>query len=269
MEQKKSNKNKQAAVFYICLCICVAVIGAVGYISGRDNPQAENGQTASESAAVSPEPESRSVSALVTDEDDTEISEPDPTQAPEPTAEPTEEPEPTDAAEAWTEKTEAEVYNADELISEAEEEAAMEEVPVSLIVEAADIDLMMPVDGEPLTGFSDALEYNNALAEWRTHDGIDIAADEGTEVKAAASGTITEIFENHLGKTVLIDHGGECLTRYGNLADTSALSVGQSVSKGEVIGAVGNTAHENITQPHLHFEMYMNGKPANPLEIIN
>ncbi len=94
------------------------------------------------------------------------------------------------------------------------------------------------------------------------HQGLDIAAPQGTTVTAAAAGTVIMAqWYGGYGNYILIDHGGGYSTGYGHL---SAMYVanGQTVSRGQAIGAVGSTGQS--TGPHLHFEVRIAGKPVDP-----
>jgi murein DD-endopeptidase MepM/ murein hydrolase activator NlpD len=97
----------------------------------------------------------------------------------------------------------------------------------------------------------------------RMHQGIDLGASEGTPIKSAASGTIIYCgWESGYGNLTVIDHGGNLATAYGHQSSI-AVTCGQQVAQGEVIGYVGNTGHS--TGPHLHFEVRINGEPVDPL----
>jgi murein DD-endopeptidase MepM/ murein hydrolase activator NlpD len=94
------------------------------------------------------------------------------------------------------------------------------------------------------------------------HEGLDIAAPMGTTVAAAAGGTIIMAqWYGGYGNYILIDHGGGYSTGYGHLS-AIYVSVGQSIQRGQAIGAVGSTGQS--TGPHLHFEVRINGKPVDP-----
>jgi murein DD-endopeptidase MepM/ murein hydrolase activator NlpD len=94
------------------------------------------------------------------------------------------------------------------------------------------------------------------------HQGLDIAAPTGTTVTAAAGGTIIMAqWYGGYGNYILIDHGGGYSTGYGHLS-AIYVSSGQTVTRGQAIGAVGSTGQS--TGPHLHFEIRINGKPIDP-----
>jgi murein DD-endopeptidase MepM/ murein hydrolase activator NlpD len=104
--------------------------------------------------------------------------------------------------------------------------------------------MVMPVFGEVTFEFSkDKLIYSKTLEEWRAHDGLDIAADRGTAVKAAAAGVVSAVKNDpRYGILIVIDHGNGLKTVYANLASDESVSVNQKVEQGEVIGCVGDTA---------------------------
>ncbi|MBN2854365.1 M23 family metallopeptidase [Patescibacteria group bacterium] len=100
------------------------------------------------------------------------------------------------------------------------------------------------------------------------HNGLDIANKTGTAIYAAEAGTV-EIsasgWNGGYGNTILINHGDGKKTRYGHLS-VLYVKVGDSVEKGENIGAMGSTGRS--TGPHLHFEVVINGTRYNPLNYI-
>ena len=102
---------------------------------------------------------------------------------------------------------------------------------------------------------------------WR-HNGVDIANKIGTPIYAADSGTVVISqggYNGGYGNTIVIDHGGGKRTRYGHMSKLF-VKVGDEVSKGENIGAMGSTGHS--TGPHLHFEVLINGARYNPLNYV-
>jgi len=100
------------------------------------------------------------------------------------------------------------------------------------------------------------------------HTGIDIGASKGTNIVAAESGTV--ILANYgwnggYGNYIIINHGNGITTRYAH-SSKLYVSAGQTVTKGQVIAAVGSTG--NSTGPHLHFEVRKNGSHTNPLNYL-
>lgn len=131
--------------------------------------------------------------------------------------------------------------------------------------------MQWPLEGQVLSTFSrDTLTYSQTMADWRTHEGLDIAAEADAPVMAAQSGTVTAVYEDDfLGSVVVVSHNDDCSTLYANLAKTLEVSVGDTVSAGDVIGHVGSTALLETKEPdHLHFEVFSSGEPADPMDYL-
>lgn len=131
---------------------------------------------------------------------------------------------------------------------------------------------MLPVSGSVITTFSgDKLTYDKTMGDWRTHNGVDLAASEGTPVKACASGKVVDVkVDDMLGQEVVIDHGNGLKSIYANLTSQVNVKKGQTVNVGDTIGAVGQTAQAEIAiAPHLHFEMQKNGTDVDPLAVVS
>jgi murein DD-endopeptidase MepM/ murein hydrolase activator NlpD len=132
-------------------------------------------------------------------------------------------------------------------------------------------DYKAPLDGEIQRAYSmKALGYDKTMADWRTHDGIDIAAKDGTAVKAAHSGKVESAEQDDMyGVTVVIDQGGGVKTTYANLRSQPAVKAGDQVAAGDVIGYIGQTAIcESAQEPHVHIAMSVNGESVDPGEYI-
>lgn len=227
-----------SAGFYAVLALCVLAVGVGGsfaLLAGRDKP-AETESAPQRTDLITPaeaEPVTPELPALVE------------------TIGPAEEEEP----------------------PEEETPPPMPEVPVDdtpVTVEAPRL-IVSPLNGEVVTAFSvDQLVYNETLADWRTHDGIDIAAVQGTTVLSASSGTVSAVTDDPLmGTTVTIRHDGGYETTYANLQARPNVEAGETVSAGQIIGAVGRTAAAESAQgPHLHFSVTKDGQPVDPNEYL-
>ena len=129
-----------------------------------------------------------------------------------------------------------------------------------------------PVAGETVAEFAvDCLSYNETTRDWRTHHGVDIAAEAGTTVCAAADGTVYSVYEDEsLGTTVVITHDGGYTTKYASLAEEVSVEPGSTVTMGQAIGTVGNTALlENSLAPHVQFSVTCNGTSVDPQEFLS
>ena len=129
-----------------------------------------------------------------------------------------------------------------------------------------------PVAGKEVFGYSmEALSYNQTTRDWRTHDGVDIAAEAGTEVMAAADGEVYTTYQDDtLGCTVIIRHAGGYTTRYSSLGEDVRVKAGDVVKLGDVIGTVGETALvESVLGPHVHFSVSYRDLPMDPAEFLS
>lgn len=128
-----------------------------------------------------------------------------------------------------------------------------------------------PVKGQVLRGFTvEALAYDETMGDWRTHGGIDIAAEEGRKVLAAGEGQVAEVYDDAMmGTTVTILQPDGVTAVYSNLAQETAVAVGDLVDTGAVLGEVGRTAlAESGLEPHLHLELLADGEPVDPLAYL-
>jgi len=124
-----------------------------------------------------------------------------------------------------------------------------------------------PVVGQTVAVYAmDSLAYNETTRDWRVHNGIDIAAEAGTKVCAAAAGEVYTVYEDDaMGMTVVIRHEDGYTTKYSSLAETVLVEPGDKVTLGQEIGAVGNTALlESAIGDHIHFSVTQNGTLMNP-----
>ena len=131
--------------------------------------------------------------------------------------------------------------------------------------------VQLPVSGQEIYGYSmETLSYNETTRDWRVHNGVDYAAEEGTHVCAAADGTVYTTYEDDsMGYTVVINHEGGYTTQYASLSADLAVSAGESVEAGQTIGYVASSALVETTMgSHLHFSVTSQGKPMDPVEFL-
>ncbi|MBQ8917774.1 MAG: peptidoglycan DD-metalloendopeptidase family protein, partial [Oscillospiraceae bacterium] len=108
--------------------------------------------------------------------------------------------------------------------------------------------------------------FNGSLGSYWGHTGMYIAGNYGAPVRASRSGTVVRsAWYGPYGMHVIIDHGNGVTTLYAHMSEKYAV-VGQYVVQGEMIGKVGRTG--NVTGPHLHFEVRINGAYQDPIRYI-
>ena len=128
-----------------------------------------------------------------------------------------------------------------------------------------------PVDGETICGYAvESLSYNQTTRYWRTHAGVDIAAEAGTEVVAAADGEVYSVYEDDtMGTTVVLIHDGGYSTSYASLSKEVSVAPGDQVTAGQTIGTVGRTALlESSLGDHVHFSVSCSGQRLDPAEFL-
>lgn len=249
MEGKKNFGEKLEAFFagkgfYIVLLLSAAVIGVSIWLmvsgSGAD-VEHSTGMEGSYMHQASAQQSSGAIEAM---------KETVPTATPLPTSAPTPQPE-------------APAVNPEAGLKEPGD--AAETGPVESTEET--LVFVWPVDGAVERGYSmEALLYDRTMADWRTHNGYDIAAELGTKVSAVADGVVSSVYTDDLyGTVVEIEHPNGVSSVYANLAAVPTVVIGQSVSSGETIGSVGDTAlGESGEVCHLHFAMEQGGSSIDP-----
>jgi murein DD-endopeptidase MepM/ murein hydrolase activator NlpD len=134
-------------------------------------------------------------------------------------------------------------------------------VSPDLIADESIPNVLPVVDGWITQPFSDSSSSGE-----KTHPGIDIAATEGSLIKAPAAGTIIDVgTDKDYGNMFSIKHEHGFITRYGH-CETVFVTKNQKVERGQTIARVGSTGHS--TAPHLHYELIKDGRNRNPLDFV-
>jgi murein DD-endopeptidase MepM/ murein hydrolase activator NlpD len=133
------------------------------------------------------------------------------------------------------------------------------------ILNVADAPSLWPVQGVVTSSFGARLDPING--EGAFHTGIDIATNKGDAVRAPADGTIVKAgLGTGYGREIIIDHGHGIETLYAHLSGF-AVTAGQDVSRGDILGYVGSSGHS--TGPHLHYEVRIHDTPVNPYKYLH
>ena len=239
-----ANAKKQNRILLICLVVILAAATVLVAVTGSANKSKKNEKPPFDTNAVETEPK-----------------ETKPNGAVKPNIHDEKEPTVTNIDE-----------KTDEVAGEIEKPAD-KDVAVVQPVEDSLPKFSSPVDSMVIKGFSITVPvFSYTMNDYRTHSGLDFACSPGTPVLAAADGTICEIKDDPMmGITVSIQHTGGAVTKYKGITEDSIniTKVGETVKKGQVIGASGDTALiESAEEDHLHFELYVNGEAKDPGEYM-
>ena len=256
----KRGKHQAASIFggmgfYIALLVCVVAAGVVGYYallnnneevpSANSDPLQSVGDTDVVDITPVNDPESGEAQQVIS-------------QAPVVVPQQVTKPEiPEEIPTAGTEPEEEVPVSGEVTIPQTPEEDS----------KTVSVQIVSPLAGDTVCVFSaDRLMYDATLDDWRTHDGIDICAEAGTQVVSAAAGVVIAVGEDdRLGVNISIEHSGGYVTTYASLHPETLVEVGDSVEAGTVIGTVGNTSlSEAGLGAHLHFSVTRNGELIDP-----
>ena len=250
MENKHGSGGKAGSLgekgFYIVLFLCAAVIGVSAWMLLADVGTNVENETV-ENAADVPVVYSTMLPAM------------DPVTPPEDAT----------AAMAEADQTAGGAENADGTAAPEtmEQTDAAQEQQAQEVFADGTVTYVWPVQGMVQRPYSvDKLLYDSTMADWRTHDGIDIASEQGTPVLASAAGVVVDVHSDDLlGTMVEIDHRNGIHSVYANLAAEPPVAAGAEVTMGQVIGSVGATALGEVNQvSHLHFAMRQDGVTTDP-----
>lgn len=144
-----------------------------------------------------------------------------------------------------------------------------ESINVMSVINNENIVIEKPVNNNVINKFTgDILVYSDTFEDYRVHNGIDIKAERGDEVKCVYDGVVEDVYADALyGISITVNHGNGYKSVYKNLSTDKMVIKGEPVKKGQTISTAGETAiFEAAEDSHIHFELIYNGKQVNPEE---
>lgn len=111
--------------------------------------------------------------------------------------------------------------------------------------------------------------FSKTLNDWRTHEGIDLAAEQGSKIKSITNGKVKEIYNDPLyGATMVVEHEGGFVAYYSGLGETTLVNANDVVEAGQEIASINDIPCEAADGYHLHLAIKKDGKFINPKEIL-
>lgn len=278
--EKKSLRLLEKEGFYIVMFLCVCIVGTVAVWVAKSNvdriaedkiPQNDEMNIAESEMVDIPENEiEKQTNDIIIIDDENELDELAMTEE-----------ETEDMTQEETEDMTQEDSNSSENNEENKGKILVEEPTPELAdndnsetVEASSNEglvMSWPAQGQLGMGYAvETLTYSKTLEHFTTHHGIDIIAEKNTPVKAVLAGEIVEILtDSRLGITISINHENGLITRYSNLCTDAMVNVGDKVTQGQTISGVGTSSiFESAEDPHLHFEVLLNGTSVDPMKYL-
>lgn len=137
-----------------------------------------------------------------------------------------------------------------------------------LAAEAKLYEMLPMADGEWTREYG--YGYDETFGDYRFHQGMDMELEVGAIVSAPLAGVLLEIGDDAFyGKYLVISNSENLESRYYGIEPETNLEIGQNISAGDVLGVVtASPVFEELQAPHLHFEVYLNGKTVNPADYM-
>lgn len=272
MNGKRFSKEKRRGGFYLALAVCLTAVGIAAW-STYDSVTSYTAPQSSQQEAADPEdPEARKKSSQKEEASKAKASKAEP--SPTPTTKPAEE-EPSQVREAAGEPSPTQEPSQQEpspAESSGEETVTPQEtqVPANAPLYEISAKFIWPVASRQVSQAysAGAPVYSQTMKDWRIHTGTDLSAQAGEEVLACANGQVLETTTDPLlGNLVTIEHG-DFVFSYCGLGEDFAVSPGDTVAQGQVIGTVTAVPQESAESPHLHLEVRRDQVCLDPLSLL-
>ena len=272
MNGKRFSKEKRRGGFYLALAVCLTAVGIAAW-STYDSVTSYTAPQSSQQETADPEdPEARKKPSQ---EEETSKASPSAAEpSPAPTPKPAEE-ESSQAKEAAGEPSPTQEPAREEpspAESSGEETVTPQEtqVPANAPLYEISAKFIWPVASRQVSQAysAGAPVYSQTMKDWRIHTGTDLSAQAGEEVLACANGQVLETATDPLlGNLVTIEHG-DFVFSYCGLGEDFAVSPGDTVTQGQVIGAITAVPQESAESPHLHLEVRRDQVCLDPQSLL-
>jgi len=233
-QPEKKKKKKKGAHFYTAVAICILAVGVAGYTT-YDSIKRFAGPD--EDALVSKTQQRYQVQTTIEPSDD-EIS------------------------------SSSYDYSAVMNSFDSKHNDDVQTQETAATAEAATI--IYPTSKDIIKGYSgDTPVFSKTLNDWRVHNGIDLAAEQGSKIKAITNGKVADIFNDELlGTTMVIEHDGGFIAFYSGLGETTLVNTGDTVESGQEIASINDIPCEAADGYHLHLSIKKDDKFIDPVEIL-
>ena len=272
MNGKRFSKEKRRGGFYLALAVCLTAVGIAAW-STYDSVTSYTAPQSSQQETADPEdPEARKKPSQ---EEETSKASPSAAEpSPAPTPKPAEE-ESSQAQEAAGEPSPTQEPAREEpsqAESSGEETVTPQEtqVPANAPLYEISAKFIWPVASRQVSQAysAGAPVYSETMKDWRIHTGTDLSAQAGEEVLACANGQVLETATDPLlGNLVTIEHG-DFVFSYCGLGEDFAVSPGDTVTQGQVIGTITAVPQESAESPHLHLEVRRDQVCLDPQSLL-
>lgn len=233
-QPEKKKKKKKGAHFYTAVAICILAVGVAGYTT-YDSIKRFAGPD--EDALVSKTQQRYQVQTTI---------------------------EPSDDEISSSSYDYSSVMNSFD--SKHNDDVQTQETAAT--AEAATI--IYPTSKDIIKGYSgDTPVFSKTLNDWRVHNGIDLAAEQGSKIKAITNGKVADIFNDELlGTTMVIEHDGGFIAFYSGLGETTLVNTDDTVESGQEIASINDIPCEAADGYHLHLSIKKDDKFIDPVEIL-